>query len=75
MQASLGAVAFISFVFMFTFFPETSQPGTRGIDKLRTQNGPDSQNKKIGFVFINPFRLMLLLRSPNLLAIVSLLYN
>ncbi|PPQ80690.1 hypothetical protein CVT25_001822 [Psilocybe cyanescens] len=73
MQASLGAVAFISFVFMFTFFPETSQPGTRGIDKLRTQNGPDSQNKKIGFVFINPFRLMLLLRSPNLLAISVIL--
>ena len=71
MQGSLGVVGFIAYCIMFLFFPETSQPGSRGIDKVRASQGPDAKNKKIGFIFINPLRLMLLLRSPNLLLIVS----
>ncbi|KDR82154.1 hypothetical protein GALMADRAFT_135516 [Galerina marginata CBS 339.88] len=73
MQGSLGVLGFVAFCTMYFFFPETSQPGTRGIDKLRASRGPDSQDKKIGFVFINPLRPMLLLRSPNLLMISFIL--
>ncbi|PPR00921.1 hypothetical protein CVT26_015531 [Gymnopilus dilepis] len=73
MQGSLGLVGFIAYCIMFLFFPETSQPGSRGIDKVRASQGPDAKNKKIGFIFINPLRLMLLLRSPNLLLISIIL--
>jgi len=69
MQGILGLVGFIIFVIVYLFFPDTSHPGARGIDKLR---GPDSLNKPVGFVFVNPLRPMLLLRSPNLFLIVSL---
>lgn len=69
MQGSLGVVGFVAFCVMYLFFPETSQPGTRGIEKLRASES-GSDEKKIGFVFVNPLRPMLLLRSPNLLLIV-----
>ena len=44
------------------FFPETAHPGSRGIDKA---GGP----KKL-LVWVNPFRCLAFLRSPNIMAIV-----
>ena len=70
MQGSLGAVGFVAFCIMYFLFPETSQPGTQGIEKLRaSQQG--TNEKKVKFVFVNPLRPLLLLRSPNLFLIVS----
>ncbi|KAF8951951.1 major facilitator superfamily domain-containing protein [Flammula alnicola] len=66
MQGTLGALGLIAFCVMYFFFPETSQPGARGIDKLRSEEGPKWKER---FIFINPLRPMLLLRSPNLLLI------
>lgn len=64
MQWALGGVGLLAFLLMYFLFPETSQPGTRGIDKILKEQA--------GFRFINPLRPMLLLRSPNLFLIVSL---
>ena len=64
MQALLGVVGLIAFGFMYFLFPETSQPGARGIDKLASEGQPPK------FTFINPLRPLALLRSPNLLLIV-----
>ena len=72
MQAALGITGFMTFVSILLFFPETSQPGARGIDKLQlTTAGAASRP----VVFINPFKCLLLLRSPNLLAVVSSLHS
>ena len=68
MQGSLGVVGFLTFCMIYCWFPETSQPGSRGIDKMRAESG---ENAKDHFYFINPLRPLLLLRSPNLLLIVS----
>ena len=67
MQGSTGIIGLIAFVAMFFFFPETSQPGARGIDKLKVEEG-DRYRKRL--IFVNPLRPMLLLRSPNLFLIV-----
>lgn len=64
MQAILSAFGLVEFVAMYFFFPETSQPGARGIDKLA------SESQRSRFIFINPLRPLALLRSPILLLIV-----
>ena len=64
MQAFLGVIGLVQFCFMYFLFPETSQPGARGVDKLRLEDGPSKS------MFINPLRPLALLRSPNLLLIV-----
>ncbi|KAL5533973.1 hypothetical protein ACEPAG_433 [Sanghuangporus baumii] len=52
----------LSVFFLVLFFlPETSHPGERGIEKAN----PNSR----GLVWLNPFRSLWLLQSPNLLAI------
>ncbi|KAF8061835.1 major facilitator superfamily domain-containing protein [Lyophyllum atratum] len=61
MQLVMGGVGGVMFICMLLFFPETSHPGTRGIDKL-----PAASRK---WVFVNPLRPLALLRSPNLLAV------
>ena len=68
MQGFLGVVGFLIFCMIFCCFPETSQPGSRGVDKMRAESGENAKNH---FYFINPLRPLLLLRSPNLLLIVS----
>ncbi|KAF5348396.1 hypothetical protein D9758_010898 [Tetrapyrgos nigripes] len=71
MQFGLGFFGFLVFLVMCVFFPETSIPGNRGIEKrrqeLQAQGKPESELK--GFVWINPFKELLLLRSPNLLGV------
>ena len=66
-QGLLGLIAFTTIYFLF---PETSQPGTRGIDKMKAKHGSSSSS----FVFINPLRPLWLLRSPIMLLIVSFFF-
>ncbi|KAF9043992.1 major facilitator superfamily domain-containing protein [Panaeolus papilionaceus] len=63
MQGSLGILGFVVWVMMLKFFPETSQPGARGVDEIL------DKGEKPGFIFINPLRPLWLLRSPSLFAV------
>ncbi|KAG5735451.1 hypothetical protein E4T56_gene12846 [Termitomyces sp. T112] len=58
LQLVLGITGCGIFALISMFFPETSHPGSRGIDKI-----PDGQSK---IVFVNPMRPIALFRSPNL---------
>jgi hypothetical protein len=70
MQYALGLSGAAGFVFILILLPETSHPGTRGVDKLmRETNGAQK------YVFVNPLKSLWLLRSPNLLAVVSIKFN
>lgn len=60
-QLALGMMGCLAFIAIFLFFPETSHPGARGVDKL-----PCGDRR---LVFVNPLRPLLLLRSPNILAV------
>jgi hypothetical protein len=66
MQLALGITGFLIFVSILLFFPETSHPGARGIDKLRLES-PGAASP----IFVNPFRCLWLLRSPNFMAVVG----
>ena len=68
MQGFLGLVGLIAFTTIYFLFPETSQPGARGIDKMKARNEIDSSKS---FIFINPLESLWLLRSPIMLAMVS----
>ena len=68
MQGFFGVYGFLIFCMIYCWFPETSQPGSRGIDEMRAESGGNSKDH---FYFINPLRPLLLLRSPNLFLIVS----
>ncbi|KAJ3478566.1 hypothetical protein NLI96_g9670 [Meripilus lineatus] len=50
-------------VFFALFLPETSHPGTRGIDKLI------DEGSRPRFVLLNPFSSLRFLRSPNILLV------
>ncbi|KAI0782099.1 major facilitator superfamily domain-containing protein [Abortiporus biennis] len=62
MQGCLFIYAILMFITTLFFLPETSHPGTRGVEKV-TEAGDKSR-----FVVINPFKCLALLRSPNALA-------
>jgi hypothetical protein len=66
-QVVIGLVGLIIFTAMYFLFPETSQPGARGIDEMKGTNGTDSSRS---FVFINPLQSLWLLRSPAILLTV-----
>ncbi|KAI0085892.1 MFS general substrate transporter [Irpex rosettiformis] len=57
-----GLLLFAFGCLMLTVFlqPETSQPGARGIDKAK------AKGEKPRLVFLNPFKSLALLRSPNI---------
>ncbi|KAK7437130.1 hypothetical protein VKT23_018753 [Stygiomarasmius scandens] len=74
MQLGLGFCGLLILVLVAVFFPETSIPGARGIDKLRQElveqgKSQVEQDKLRGFMWINPFKTILLLRSPTLSAV------
>ena len=64
MQYALAAFAASNFLLTLLFQPETSQPGARGVDKLVANEG------KARWVWLNPFKCLSLLRSPNILFMV-----
>lgn len=59
MQVILGVCAGVMLLVVLAFLPETSHPGTRGVDKMIEKDG------KSGWVWLNPFKAIALLRSPN----------
>ena len=67
MQGMLGLVGLIAFITIYFFFPETSQPGARGIDKMKATGRINSSRS---LIFINPLRSIWLLRSPIMLSMV-----
>ncbi|KAK0455358.1 MFS general substrate transporter [Desarmillaria tabescens] len=64
-QATLALAGFLTFVLMLFFLPETSHPGTRGIDK--THENVESAPKRWTWVWLNPLAPLALLRSPLLM--------
>ncbi|KAG1749487.1 MFS general substrate transporter [Suillus lakei] len=59
---SIGALGLLEMLLVYLSFPETSHPGTLGIDKL--------QHKRwIHITWVNPLSSLWLLRSPNLFAV------
>ena len=69
MQLSLGLVGLLVFFLIIFFFSETYHPGKRGVDKLDPSLLP-----KWRPVVLNPLRPLWLLRSPNLLIVVSIFF-
>ncbi|KAF9265953.1 MFS general substrate transporter [Marasmius fiardii PR-910] len=65
MQAGLGVAGLIGLACVVLFLPETSFPGTRGIDRRRAELGTEN----VPFTIPNPFAAITLLRSPNIVAI------
>ncbi|KAK7040299.1 hypothetical protein VNI00_009767 [Paramarasmius palmivorus] len=65
MQLGLGIAGLLGFICMALYFPETSIPGTRGIDRRRAESGRDN----VYLVWVNPFRTLTILRSPNIVAV------
>ncbi|KAF5349702.1 hypothetical protein D9756_008837 [Leucocoprinus leucothites] len=51
---------------IFFFFPETSHPGTRGVDELKRSGKTHPKGRP---VMLNPLAQLLMLRSPNILAV------
>ncbi|KAJ4482506.1 MFS general substrate transporter [Lentinula aciculospora] len=71
-QLFLGAWGLLAFVCIATMYPETSIPGSRGIDKKRAElvaRNVSPGEKWFKIVWINPLKTLGLLRSPNLLAV------
>ena len=69
MHVVLGLLGLIILSTIYFFFPETIQPGEKGIDKMKAANETDSSSPFV-FKFINPFKSLWLLRSPTLLLTV-----
>ncbi|KAF5318059.1 hypothetical protein D9619_012112 [Psilocybe cf. subviscida] len=59
-------------VLSLLFFPETSQPGARGVDELRLKEGVHWRER---FVFVNPLLPLALLRSPNLFLVAIITFT
>ncbi|KAF8889816.1 MFS general substrate transporter [Infundibulicybe gibba] len=69
MQAALGIAAFVAFVLMFLWFPETIHPGTRQMDKIRREVAEGRIRFNWTHYFVNPLRPLALLKNPSLFAI------
>lgn len=63
MQVGVGFAALLTYLLMYFGMPETSHPGTRGVDKMF--------GGKSKWVWLNPFKCLWFMRSPNLFALVS----
>ncbi|KAG1749470.1 major facilitator superfamily domain-containing protein [Suillus lakei] len=60
---SLAAWGLLEMLLIYLSFPETSHPGTLGIDKLK-------RRRWIHITWVNPLGSLWLLRSPNLFAVM-----
>jgi hypothetical protein len=67
MQAGVGFAALLTYLLMYVGMPDTSHPGTRGVDQ--------KFGGEFKWVWLNPFRCLWYMRSPNLLALVSQLFR
>jgi MFS family permease len=67
MQLALGIGASIVYTIVIFSLPETSHPGSRGVDKDPRQTTGTGRK----FVILNPFRCLQLLQSPNIFNIVG----
>ncbi|KAF7315208.1 MFS general substrate transporter [Mycena indigotica] len=67
-QLGLFVAGLLVYLGMLTQLPETSHPGTLGIEKLDAQQ-TNSTRRKSRWVWLNPFACMYLLRGPNLLLV------
>ncbi|KAG2148786.1 major facilitator superfamily domain-containing protein [Suillus clintonianus] len=59
----LSAWGLLEFLLILNLFPETSHPGTLGIDKIQ-------RRRWIHVAWVNPLSCLWLLRSPNLFAVM-----
>ncbi|KAF8583162.1 MFS general substrate transporter [Ramaria rubella] len=74
MQIILFAMGFVAFLSIVLFFPETSHPGSRGMDKRlaleeATGLGCNAKARGWGLVFLNPFTQLAILRGPTILLV------
>ena len=72
MQYALAVSGLFGFLAIYFLMPETSHPGTRGLDKdreARARNGAALSTWRPKL--LNPFKALSLLKSPNVLAVVS----
>ncbi|KAG1884726.1 major facilitator superfamily domain-containing protein [Suillus subluteus] len=60
---SIGAWGLLELLLIYLSFPETSHPGTLGIDKV-------TRRRWIHITWVNPLSSLWLLRSPNLFAVM-----
>ncbi|KAG1842313.1 major facilitator superfamily domain-containing protein [Suillus tomentosus] len=60
---SLAVWGLLELLLIYILLPETSHPGTLGIDKLK-------QRRRIHIAWVNPLRSLWLLRSPNLFGVM-----
>ena len=72
MQMALAASGLVGLTCVVVFLPETSHPGSRGVDKLAYDLLGTRRPTRWKLEFINPFGALWLLRSPVLMAVVSL---
>ncbi|KAJ7350409.1 MFS general substrate transporter [Mycena albidolilacea] len=71
-QFGLFFVGLFVFLGMFALLPETSHPGTLGIDKSEeSEETTIDREPKFKWVWLNPFSCLWLLRSPNLLFTIA----
>ncbi|KAJ6497761.1 MFS general substrate transporter [Mycena sanguinolenta] len=66
-QFGLAFVGLFVFLAMLALLPETSHPGTLGMDKSEECDSTHESPRKFKWVWLNPFSCLWLLRSPNLL--------
>jgi MFS family permease len=67
MQITLAGTGLLGFILISLFYPETMHPGSRGIEKWRQKNG--HADDKLAFVWLNPLKVVSLLKNPNLLLV------
>ncbi|KAF9460890.1 MFS general substrate transporter [Collybia nuda] len=65
MQLMLGLAGLLGFTTLYLVFPETSHPGSLGVYQAKASGIKPGRTYK----FINPFRSLLLLRSPLLMSV------
>lgn len=73
MQVAIALAAVLTALLMYFFLTETAHAGTRGCDKdaaERVKLGLPPR-RGWGIVWVNPYRSVRLLRSPNMMAVVS----
>ena len=65
MQLALLVCSLLMLLAVLLYLPETSHPGSRGVDRL------DDEKPKL--VWLNPCKCLDVLRSPNILLVVRVI--